>query len=82
MLNMERKTRLDSSKVINKAVDFFGPDGLGLDVVDTGDCCARFEGGGGFVFLRTQDLEGKRKTSVLMEGREWEVKIKEFMGRL
>jgi hypothetical protein len=82
MLKIEKTTRLGPGAVIDRAVTFFGTGGLGLDLVEKDACCARFDGGGGFVLVQTTGLPEERKTSVVVEGREWEIQIKEFMGKL
>lgn len=81
MLNMEKESNLGAGEVISRAVSFFGPDGLGLTVIEQGDCCARFEGGGGFVSVAVEETQGKNIT-VGVQGREWESSIKEFMAQL
>jgi hypothetical protein len=83
MLNIEKKTRLDSRTVVDRAVAHFGPDGLDLEVVERGDCCVRFRGGGGFVLVQTEDLErGSKRTKVVIQGREHEFQIREFLRTL
>ncbi len=82
MLSMEKRSRFGPGEVIEKAASFFGPDGLGLEVVEQERCCARFKGGGGFIFVQAEDVEGARGAKVNIEGREWENKIKEFLGTL
>ena len=82
MVKIEKTRRLGSGAVIDRAVTFFGSGGLGLDLVKRDACCARFEGGGGFVLVQTTDLPEEKKTSVVVEGREWEIQIKEFVRKL
>ena len=82
MLNMETSTGLGASRVMEKAVAFFGPGGLGMDLVERGACCARFAGGGGFVLVQTEELPDGKKTRVVVQGREWETQIKDFIRKL
>ncbi len=82
MLNIAKESKLGAAEAIRRAVSFFGPDGLGLTVVEQGDCCARFEGGGGFVSVAVEETEGKKRIKVSVQGREWESNIKEFMAKL
>jgi hypothetical protein len=82
MLNMEKESKLEASDVIRSAVSFFGPDGLGLTVAKNEDCCASFNGGGGFVFVTVAQIEDRKKTKVTVEGREWDEQIKNFMASL
>lgn len=80
MKSFGKQTRLKPAQVIEKAVAFFGPTGVGLQVQDQGGDCARFEGGGGFVFIST--CEGEKRTEVSLETREWEIPSEEFISRL
>ncbi|MEJ2208723.1 MAG: hypothetical protein P8129_06765 [Anaerolineae bacterium] len=87
MIRMEVESKLPRNEVVERATKFFGPDGWGMEVTERADCCARFEGGGGQVFVQTtprrgesgEQLSGSR---VEIQGREWERQIKEFLGRL
>jgi len=40
---MSIHTKMDSKKVIDKAIDFFAKSN-GLKITEQGDCCASFEG--------------------------------------
>lgn len=82
MIRMGKESQWTPSDVINRAVAFFGPSGQGMNVVDQSDCCARFEGGGGHVYVQAADIDGKRGSQVTVEGREWEVQIKQFIGEV
>lgn len=80
MIRVGRKSKLVPAEVVKKAVEFFGPSGMGLNVVDQGACCVRFEGTGGYVFVQTADLEDQGGSDVTVEGREWDHQIRQFMG--
>ncbi len=82
MINMKTETDLSSKEVVETAVAFFGPDGLGLEIVSQDDCCARFEGGGGYVFIRVDHIGPDEDSEVHIEGREWEQQIEQFLGQL
>jgi hypothetical protein len=82
MIKMGKESGLAPSEVVEKAVAFFGPSGVGLQVADQGTCCARFEGAGGYVFVQTADIDDRDGSSVTIEGREWEYQIKQFMGEI
>lgn len=77
MINMEKETDLLPEKILDRAVNRFGPSGLGMTVVDKDECCARFEGGGGFVYINTAELE--TGTKITIEGREWDYHIRNFL---
>jgi len=82
MIKMGKESRLTTSEVIEKAAAFFGPSGRGMKVMNQGDCCARFEGGGGYVFVQAADVQGNTGSQVTVEGREWEYQIRQFMGEI
>ena len=82
MIRMGKESNLVPSDVVEKAVAFFGPSGAGLNVVDQGDCCARFEGAGCYVSVHTVDIDDQGGSRVTVEGREWEYQIKKFMGEI
>ncbi len=71
------QTDLSPTEAVANAVSYF--DSLGLDVVEHSDCCARFEGGGGHVFVTASS--GK-KTEIELETREWDYHVKKFMRQI
>jgi hypothetical protein len=88
MIHLGKESKLSPTKVLEKAVEFFGPGGVGLEVKEQDEGCARFEGGGGYVFVRVCEegpalsgVEGKG-TEVDLEAREWEYQAKQFMGKI
>jgi hypothetical protein len=82
MIKMGKDSKLASSQVIEKAVGFFGPSGSGMSILEQTDCCARFEGTGGYVFVQAVDSDDRGGSNVTVEGREWEYQIKQFMGKI
>jgi hypothetical protein len=80
MISYGKETKLKPEQVIDKAVQFFGPAGIGLEVKDRGTACARFEGGGGYVAISC--CEGAKHTEVSLEAREWEYQAGQFVGKL
>ncbi len=82
MIKIGKESKLVPSKVIEKAVLFFGPGGLGLEVKDRAECCARFEGGDGFVFVQAGAGKKGKGSDVDVESREWEYDAKRFLGKV
>ena len=80
MIRMGKESKRVRSEVIEKAVAFFGPSGQGMNVVEQDDCCARFEGAGGYVSVHVADINDRDGSNVTIEGREWEYQIKQFIG--
>ncbi len=80
MISLGKETKLSPGKVIEKAIAFFGPQGVGLEVEESGEGCARFAGGGGFVNVSA--CQGEKRTQVSVEAREWEPQAKQFTAKL
>lgn len=80
MLKIATKTKLSPEEAVKRAVEFFGPDGYGLEIKNQSPDCAYFEGGGGGVEV-TACAEEKR-TSVVLESREWDYQVKEFIRKI
>ncbi|MFZ6030118.1 MAG: hypothetical protein ACOYYS_20575 [Chloroflexota bacterium] len=81
MIKIGKESRLPAAEVIDRAVEFFGPSGQGMNVLERAACCARFEGAGGHVFVSVEE-DGKKGSEVTIEGREWEYQIKQFIGKV
>ena len=80
MLNIAIKTKLSPEETIKRAVEFFGPDGYGLEVQEQSTECAYFEGGGGGVEVNACAEE--KVTSVELASREWDYQVKEFIRKI
>ena len=70
------KTKLSPEEAIEKAVAYFGEEGLGLEITSRNDNCVNFRGGGGHVDIITCSGE---KTEVELETREWDYHVRGFM---
>lgn len=82
MIRMEAESKLSPEEVLEKALSFFGPGGWGLEVTESGDCCARFQGGGGHVFVQASARRSQSGTLVEIQGREWERQIRGFLAQI
>lgn len=80
MIHYGKETKLQPGQVIEKAREFFGPGGLGLEITDEAEGCMRLEGGGGYVSVVCCEIE--KGTDVDLEAREWEYQVKKFMEQL
>jgi hypothetical protein len=74
MIKLSVPTKMDNKKIMEKAVDFFA-DKNGLKITEQGDCCATFEGAGGYVRV---DVVNNEKTEVTLESREHEYLVRKF----
>jgi hypothetical protein len=73
------QTRLSPEEIIQKAMAFFGKDGVGLEITDQSPCCVTFQGGGDQVSLTVSQGE---KTEVELVTREWDYDVKQFMRQI
>ena len=74
------KTRFSPEQIIEKAVAWFGKEGLGLEITERGDCCATFVGGGGHIAITA--TAGEPKTDIELVTREWDYDVKRFMRKI
>ncbi|HUV73907.1 MAG TPA: hypothetical protein VMW79_06335 [Anaerolineae bacterium] len=70
-------TKLSVSEILDRAEEYFGEGGLGLEVTSRDNCCISLAGGGGHV---TVTVAKGDKTSVDLETREWDYQVKKFMA--
>lgn len=80
MARYGKVSKLSPAQVLEMALQFFGPAGLGLKVVELGEGCMSFEGGGGHVFV--QVYEDGKGSQVELETREWDAKVREFIAKI
>lgn len=78
MARYGKETRRSPEQVLERALAFFGPGGLGLIVEERGECSIRLIGGGGYVVLHALPCESGR-TSVTLETREWDAQAMQFL---
>jgi hypothetical protein len=80
MLNVSKESKLKPQEAIKRAMAYFGPGGLGLEVKEEDKCYAYLEGGGGSV--RVNAATGKKGSTVDVESVEWDYQVKEFLNSL
>lgn len=80
MLKISTKSKLNPQEAIKRAVEFFGPGGYGLIIKQQTDECAYFEGGGGGIDVIA--CAEKKGSTVDIESREWDLQVKEFIGKI
>jgi hypothetical protein len=80
MLRLSVKSKLSPEEAVKRAVKYFGPEGLNLEVTDESALCAKFEGGGGGVEVTACTEDGK--TSVELVSREWDYQVKHFIDTI
>jgi len=77
MLKIAVRTKLSPEEAIRQAINFFGPNGYKLKVVDQSDTSVSLEGGGGSIEITACAEDGK--TTVEFISREWDYQVKEFI---
>jgi len=80
MIRITRQTRLKPAAIIDRASDYFGEGGEGLEEKERSLCCISFEGAGGYVAVTVADEDNHRLIDV--ETREFEYQVKRFLERL
>jgi hypothetical protein len=77
MLKIAVRTKLTPEEAIRHAINFFGPNGYKLKVVDQAETSVSLEGGGGSIEITACAEDGK--TTVEFISREWDYQVKEFI---
>ncbi len=80
MLSMTKESKLKPEDVIKRAVNFFGPKGLGLLLKEEDASTVYLEGGGGGV--RVNASAKTKGSTVDIETREWESQVKDFLATM
>lgn len=75
-----KKTSESPSRILERAVSYFGPGGLGLTSQSIDEGTAVFEGGGGHVGITVCPKDGKAE--IELETREWDIQVREFLTEL
>src|ERR687888_1752677 len=76
-MRYEVTTTLSPQAAIAYAKNYFGPQGVGLNVVDEHETSVTLTGGGGHVSVVACSAE--KKTILELETREWDYPVRQFM---
>jgi hypothetical protein len=79
-MRYEVSTKLSPQQAIAYAKDYFGPQGVGLEVIDEEEASVTLQGGGGHVSVVA--CPGAKKTTLELETREWDYPVRQFMRQL
>ena len=79
-MRYEVMTKLSPQAAIARAKDYFGLQGVGLDIIDEHDTHVSFAGGGGHVSVVA--CAGEKKTTLELETREWDYPVRQFMSEV
>lgn len=75
-----KESTLSAKEIVEKAVTYFGPGGLGLDIAEQDECCLLLKGGGGHVYIEAEKKESG--STVEIETREWDHHVKAFLTKV
>lgn len=78
-LRMGTKTKESPQEVLAKASAFFGPNGVGLNIIPRGENVLEFSGGGGFVRVEAEPTE--KGTDIDVQSQEWNYDVKRFLSQ-
>jgi len=82
-MRYEVLTKLSPQEAVQQAIEHFGPEGVGLEIVDQNAACLVFQGGGGHVAVTARPGDtAKPKTRIELETREWDYAVRQFMARV
>ena len=82
-MRYEVNTKLSPQEALQQALHHFGPEGMGLEIVDQNASCLVFEGGGGHVAVTACPGDtAKAKTRIELETREWDYAVRQFMDQV
>jgi hypothetical protein len=77
---MGATTKESPKEVLAKASAFFGPNGVGLNIIPRGENVLEFTGGGGFVRVEAKTTEAG--TEIDVQSQEWNYDVKRFLSQL
>lgn len=82
MILLGKESKVSAAQVLDRAITYFGPDGLGLDIHHLDAASVQLQGGGGYVAVRVQPQPTRQVTDVEIESREWEGDAERFLGEI
>lgn len=82
-MHYEVTTKLSPQEALQRAIQHFGPGGVGLEIEDQSEACLVFQGGGGHVAVTAcPGNTSKAKTRIELETREWDYAVRQFMTQV
>jgi hypothetical protein len=81
-LRMGKETKASPEAVIEKAVSFFGKEGVGLTLAQRSSNSVYFTQAGGHVQVVATPINDGRKTDVDVQTRELEYDVKRFVAQI
>lgn len=82
MIRVGKESKQSPTQVLERAVEYFGPEGLGLDFTQRDADSVQLQGGGGYVVVRAYRGSQGALTTVDIESREWDRDAERFLGKI
>lgn len=82
LLRMGKETSETPQEVLNKAIAYFGENGVGLKLVEQSPNTVQFTGGGGHVQVMVSPTADGHKTEIDIQTRDWEYDVKRFLQKI
>jgi hypothetical protein len=79
---LAKESNWSSQRVLEEAVRYFGPEGLGLQVTEVAATSASFVGGGGCIQVEIGTLVQDKPTTVEVRTDEWYYHAKRFLDQI
>jgi hypothetical protein len=80
MIRYGKDSKLSPREVVQKAIAFFGPGGMGLEMKLVGEGEAPFGGGRGHILVHV--LEKGKGSEIELIAVEWAYPAKQFLGKI
>ena len=77
MLHISKESNQSSGKVLQAAITFFGPRGVGLDLQSQSTGSLQFVGGGGNVLIQVAPTDFGSEVDI--QTQEFEYQVEQFM---
>jgi hypothetical protein len=77
-----KDSSLSPAAVLEEAVRYFGPGGLGLEVTEHTAAAANFVGGGGYIEVEIGNVVSDKLTSVEVRTAEWCYHARRFLDQI
>ncbi len=82
MIRLGKQTKKEPVAVIDQAVAYFGPQGLGLEIRRRAANGAYFVGGGGHVEVSVERKADQDMTDVDIISQEWDYDAQRFLEKI
>ena len=82
MIRLGKESKHSTREVLDRAEDFFGPKGVGLELQQRDEKTAVFRSSGGHVIVTVAAIKNGDRTDVDIESREWDYQAEQFLAKI